>query len=182
MTTKIAILRGINVSGKRKILMADLRKMVKKIGLGESKTFIQSGNVFFQSNEDNKQLESQIAAGINTKFGFEVPVIVKDSKALEVAISNNPFYKQKEEISKLHLTFLKNKPAEEKINEITAIDSGADQFVIDGNNAFICYEGKYHESKLTNNFFEKKLKVVATTRNWKTVLKLLELSHESLET
>lgn len=177
MTKKLAILRGINVGGKRKILMADLKEMMEKIGLGECKTYIQSGNVFFQSNEGNKQLENQIEKCINTRFGFEAPVIVKDIHELKETINNNPFYKQKEEITKLHLTFLKDKAEEEKIKEITASYNGADQFKIDGKNVFIFCEGKYHESKLTNNFFEKKLKVGATTRNWKTVLKLMELSN-----
>ncbi len=80
------------------------------------------------------------------------------------------------DISHLHLTFLKQNAIQENINHIRTYDFEPDRFEIDNQAVFVYCEGKYHQSKLTNNFFEKKLKVGATTRNWKTVLKLLELS------
>lgn len=176
MERKIAILRGINVGGKRKILMKDLKIMFQELGFTGVTTYIQSGNVIFDSKADNATLALLIEETIHSKLGFEVPVIVIKSEELEKSITLNPFYSDEADISTLHLTFLKEKPEEENIEELQLIDSGSDKFYISDKNVFIYCEGKYHQSKLTNNFFEKKLKVGATTRNWKTVLKLIELS------
>jgi len=173
---KIAILRGINVGGKRKILMADLKSLCKKLGWKEVSTYIQSGNIIFQSDVGSIQLEEELAVAISDQYGYDVPVIVRTKEELQNAIRQNPFYDAAEDISKLHLTFLKERPKEENVHQTETYNYEPDQFVIDNQDVFISCEGKYHESKLTNGFFEKKLKVGATTRNWKTVLKLAELS------
>jgi len=174
MTNKIAILRGINVGGKRKILMTDLKALCEKEGWKDVSTYIQSGNIIFRSSAKNTELETSLETAIADKFSYDVPVIVRDTGELQQAIESNPFIS--EDITSLHLTFLKETPSEENIALTQTYDFTPDQFKIDQRNVFIYCDGKYHQSKLTNNFFEKKLKVGATTRNWKTVLKLLELS------
>lgn len=178
MNKKIAILRGINVGGKRKILMADLKLMFEQMNFSNVKTYIQSGNVFFdtEKDDDNLKLSQEIEAQINKDFNLEVPVVVKTSEEIEVAIKQNPFYKQDVDIAHLHLTFLHKNPKKEHQHKTETYNYEPDKFQIQGNNVFIYCEGKYHKSKLTNNFFEKNLEVNATTRNWKTVLKLYELS------
>lgn len=179
MEVKIAVLRGINVGGKRKILMLDLRGLFETLGFKDVKTYIQSGNVIFKSDKQNDILVSEIKTSIKTNFNLDVPVIIKSLQDLEQIVANNPFSITKEEdIGKLHLTFLSEKPTEEKLKLIESYNSNSDKFRIKGKNVFIWCNGKYHQSKLTNNFFEKKLAVEATTRNWKTVLKLLALSKE----
>lgn len=177
MNRKIAILRGINVGGKRKILMAELRTLCESIGLENVVTYIQSGNIIFTSELQNEELENKIEKAITDKYGFDVPVIVRTSAALQDCVAKNPFAVE-HDIEHLHLTFLKEKPTTENIEKMESIDSGADEFHIIEQDVFLFCAGKYHQSKLTNNFFEKKLKVGATTRNWKTVLKLVELSKE----
>ena len=176
MNRKIAILRGINVGGKRKILMADLKALCEKLGIEQIQTYIQSGNLIFNSEKENHELQAMLESSILEKFGFEVPVIVRDSKELQNSINSNPFYHRNADINKLHLTFLKEKPAKEDLEKIASFNYEPDKFKLEENDVFIFCEGKYHQTKLSNNFFEKKLKVGATTRNWKTVLKLLELS------
>ncbi len=176
METKIAILRGINVGGKRIILMSDLKSLCAELGLEEVRTYIQSGNIIFKSTVKNSDLETKIEKSIKAKFGFDVPVIIRTSQELETAADKNPFYKPNSDINKLHLTLLKEKPATENIKQTEMYDYKPDKFVIDDKDIFIFCDGQYHQSKLTNNFFEKKLNVGATTRNWKTVLKLIELS------
>lgn len=178
MKIKIAILRGINVGGKRKILMSDLRLLLEKIGFKDVKTYIQSGNVIFKSNKSNAEIISEIKKTVNQNFGFDVPVIIRTSEDLEHIVNSNTFYKQENDVSKLHLTFLSTKPTNDIIGKVELFNSSPDKFIIKDENVFIYCEGKYHKSKLTNNFFEKKLEVEATTRNWKTVLKLLELSKQ----
>ncbi|SRR5690554_2188155 len=176
MVKKIAILRGINVGGKRKILMADLKSMFSNLGFKDVITYIQSGNIIFESNLDDLELATQIENAILNKFKFEVPVIIRSNLDLEEAILSNPFYTNQLDTNNLHLTFLKELPNNNDSELINSLSFGSDKFAIIGQDVFVYCEGKYHESKLTNNFFEKKLKVGATTRNWKTVLKLLELS------
>ncbi len=176
--TKIAILRGINVGGKRKILMSDLRSMCEDVGLKKVKTYIQSGNLIFTSERQNSDLEAVLEQSIQKTFGFEVPVIARTAGDVLSLQNNNPFLAEGTDISQLHLTFLKKKPSAEDRYKIQATSLDKDKFKIDGKEIFIFCSGKYHQSKLTNNFFEKKLKSAATTRNWKTVLKLIELSKE----
>ncbi len=178
MNKKIAILRGINVGGKRKILMSDLKSLWGKLGLKNVKTYIQSGNIIFDSDKENAELENKLEKAIADKFRFDVPVIVRTAKEFKTSIKNNPFFDENADIKQFHLTFLKEKPKKENIENILTYNYKPDKYKIDNKDVFIYCAGKYHESKLINNFFEKKLKVGATTRNWKTVLKLLELSKE----
>ncbi len=176
MTKYIAILRGINVGGKRKILMADLKELFSEIGFADIQTYIQSGNVIFNTKrkDDNIELANKIEQSIAKNYDFKVPVIVRNVEELNEAISNNPFF-EKNDIERLHLTFLKEVPETEKLDKIKTYDYSPDKFEIKDKNVFVYCSGKYSDSKLTNKFFESKLKVLATTRNWKTVLKLLEL-------
>lgn len=179
MSKKIAILRGINVGGKRKILMADLKLLFQNLGFSNIITYIQSGNVIFNDAKDVNDLElaQQIERAITAKYQFDVPVIIRSSKEIVKAVKKNPFYqKDAEDISQLHLTFLNDLPTKENLTKIESYNYEPDKFAINGKEVFIFCAGKYHQSKLTNNFFEKKLNLSATTRNWKTVLKLIELS------
>ena len=178
MDKKIAILRGINVGGKCKILMADLKSMCENLGLENVTTYIQSGNLIFNSNQPNYELENSLEKKINGKYGFNVPVIVRTKRELENSLKNNPFLNKGFDIKKLYLTFLKEKPKKENLEKTLTFSYEPDKFTISGKDAFIFCSEKYHTSKLTNNFFEKQLKVIATTRNWKTVLKLSELSDD----
>ncbi len=156
--------------------MSDLKTLCEKLGLKNVTTYIQSGNIIFDSDQENAELENKLEQAIVDTYGFDVPVIVRAAKTIENAIRNNPFFDEHADINQLHLTFLKEKTTKENVETILSCDYEPDKCKIDGQNVFIYCAGKYHQSKLSNNFFEKKLKVGATTRNWKTVLKLLELS------
>lgn len=181
MAKKIAILRGINVGGKRKILMQDLKMLFNDLGFKNIETYIQSGNVFFDLDENQSDLEisKKIEQAIFRKYKFEVPVIVRSTKDLEMVVKNNPFYQENEtDINQLHLTFLKESPVRENSKKAESHNYDPDRFVVQGKHVFVYCEGKYHQTKINNIFFENKLKTTATTRNWKTVLKLLELSNK----
>ncbi len=174
MTRYVAILRGINVGGKRKILMADLRQLFRDLKFEDITTYIQSGNVGFSLKNDKtiSALEEKIEMAILKKFEFEVPVVVRTSKDIKETILLNPYLKENIEIERLHLTFLKELPTSENLALANSFDFSPDRFKIIGQLAFAYCHGKFHESKLSGTFFESKLKVKATTRNWKTVLKL----------
>ena len=175
MQTKIAILRGINVGGHRKVLMADLRQVLRKLDLENISTYIQSGNIIFRSDKSNSVLENNIENAIKTNFTYDVPVIVRSKTELISVIESNPFNRDDVDIKKLHFTFLKSTPNKEKANELDINMHLPDQFYILNKAIYLYLEKKSHESKLSTNFFEKKLNVGATTRNYKTTLKLLEL-------
>ena len=98
MKTYIALLRGINVGGHKKILMADLRLLFESIGLKDVQTYIQSGNVVFRSKEETN-LASKIANAIEAKYGFMVPVLIKKASELSEILLKCPFFDEKREKS-----------------------------------------------------------------------------------
>ena len=113
MAKYISILRGINVGGNRKILMKDLKVLFERLGFSKVETYIQSGNVVFESREtDTHNLETKIQQAITETFGFNVPVIIRTADEWTESIVNNPFWKEKDaDIDRLHLTCLKEVPS-----------------------------------------------------------------------
>ncbi len=177
MDRKIALLRGINVGGKRKILMADLKLMFCDLGFTDVITYIQSGNVIFNTPEaDVAKLENRVEQAILERFGFDVPVIIRTSKELEYVYNHNPFFNESADVKCLYLTFLKEHPQKESIEQIALNGFEPDRFEVVQREVYVYCVGKYHKSKLSNIFFEKKLLVTTTTRNWNTLLKLIDLA------
>jgi len=175
--TLIVLLRGINVGGKRKILMGDLRMLLGKNGYSEVRTYIQSGNILLQSDKekDIQKIEIHIQKLIEEAYGFVVSTVVLPFEILKKAYANKPFPNPESETISLHLTILQSVPDPDLVKAIANFDAGVDRFQIKEQFVYLRCEGKYHKSKLTNNFFEKKLKVSATTRNWRTLGKLIEM-------
>lgn len=159
--------------------MADLKNLFEKLECTNIQTYIQSGNVIFDSGQkrSNADLEQKIQQSITENFGFDVPVIIRTAEELTESIANNPFWKEKDaDIDRLHLTFLKELPSKEKLEKLKTLAFDPDKFEIIGKDAFIFCSAGYSDSKLTNQLFENKLGITATTRNWKTVIKLHELT------
>ena len=177
METYISILRGINVGGHKLIKMQALTKLYEDFGFKNVKTYIQSGNVVFQAKQtDSTLLEEMISKKITEIFTFEVPIIVKLQKEMAKIHKNNPFIHEKNyDTNLLHVTFLSQKPKQADIAKITG-DFGNDEFIISDKAVYLYCPNSYSNSKLTNTFFENKLKVSATTRNWKTTTELLNMS------
>lgn len=173
MNRYICILRGINVGGHRKILMKDLITLLEKNGYVNVKTYIQSGNIALNTKFNLAiEIEESITGLINSNYGFDVPVIAVTKGEVEKVIKNLPF----DDEENTHVTFLKSMPLENDLNQIIPEDFLPEKLVISGKMVYLKCVDKYHKSKLSNQLFEKKLKVSATTRNWKTVKKLLELA------
>jgi uncharacterized protein (DUF1697 family) len=181
MTIHISILRGINVGGSKKILMKDLEELYRGLGFADVRTYIQSGNVVFHSAKKNpeKEIAEIIKHEISRKFGFDVPVIIRSLDEMEMTIRNNPFIKDKAiDTSKLHVTFLSDLPDSLAIERIRNVEYPPDKFIISGSDIYLHCPVSYGETKLSNSFFEKNLKVTATTRNWNTVNKLAEIARD----
>ncbi len=179
MQTYIALLRGINIGGRKKVLMKDLKQIFLDLSFSNIHTYIQTGNILFSSHskENPIELANKIKEVITINYDFEVPIIVKKGNEWNTLVANNPFTKKEEiPIEYLHATFLKETPPKKQIEELEKNTFSPDQFKIIDKTVYIYCPRKYSETKLGNTFLEKKLKVQATTRNWKTVLKILELS------
>jgi len=177
LTTYISMLRGINVSGQKKIRMEELRSIYKKLELANVQTYVQSGNVVFDSSEDDpEQLAKRIEAQIEKDFGFAVPVLMRTAADFLRILTHNPFLTTRSENpSHQYVTFLYDSLSSELAKQID-LPSGDDEFAIGEKEVFIFCPKGYGRTKFNNNFFEKKLKLLATTRNWKTVNALYEMS------
>ena len=178
MIKYVAILRGINVSGQKKINMNDLKLLLAKAGFGDVKTYIQSGNVLFESAEmDVDGLRKKMEQTIFDAYDFEVPIIIRTVLELKEVVKNNPFFGQNDvETNMPYVTFLNEKPIQTNIDKIIPAQFLPDTFVISGKEIYIVCPNGYGNTKLSNVFFENKLKLTATTRNWKTVNELVRLS------
>jgi len=174
MTTYISLLRGINVSGQRKIRMADLKNMYEMLGFGNVQTYVQSGNVVFDSDEqDISKIKKSIEARIESTFGFSVPVLTRTAEDFKRIIESHPF--KKEEAIRVLVTFLYERPEKLKLEDLSQYEDKIDKFAIGEQEIFLFCPGGYGKTKLSNTFFERKLNIVATTRNWKSVNALYEM-------
>ena len=179
MSIHIALLRGINVSGQKKIKMADLRAHLGELGFGHVRTYIQSGNILLESDKSAGEVEEMIGEKIREKYGFEVPVMVKSPADLKAAIDANPFKDDPEKDSKrFYLTFLAEEPAADRIAHLATYDFPPEEYLLEGKVVHFYSPDSYGRAKMNNNFFEQKLKVQATTRNWRSTLKLIEMAEE----
>ena len=162
--------------------MEALKTTLEAIGFTNVVTYIQSGNVFVETEE-----ESGFGVGFKIKqeifktFGHEVPVIVIGKNDLELCFKNNPFLKQKDvDTKKLYVAFISKELSSSAINELKISQFKPDEAVIDGNRIFIKYDIGAGKTRLDQKYIEKKLNVIATIRNWNTVTKLLEMYEEEV--
>lgn len=179
MTTYITILRGINVSGKNIIKMDALRELFSGLKFQQVQTYIQSGNVVYQTKDTTTELLSKkIAIAIQKTFGFEVPVITIEAKGLQKSIENNPFLKDKtKDVSLMHITFLADVPQEQLFKAIDASKYLPDEIQLVDQCVYLYCPNGYGNTKLHNAFLENKLKLTATTRNWKTCNELYKIAN-----
>lgn len=181
MPNYIALLRGINVSGQKKIKMADLRSHLSVLELNEVQTYIQSGNITFESPaRPESHLASMIKGKIREAYGFEVPTLVIQAKELQHVAAANPFPEAAEsDPARTLVTFLEAVPEAEAARAFTGLSFPDEHFELKGKAVYLHCPKGYGRAKLNNNFIERKLKVPATTRNWKTILKLLEMTGQA---
>lgn len=181
MTTYISILRGINVSGHKMVKMDALKEMYKRLKFKNIQSYIQSGNVVFQSDSAPVAvLEKKIRKEILKSFAFDVPVLVREVEEIRQVLKNNPFVsKRKEDISRLHVTFLSDEPQKDALVKASAVSYAPDEFIVKGRTVYLFCPDGYGNTKLNNTFFENKFKLTATTRNWKTTSELLVIAEKT---
>jgi uncharacterized protein (DUF1697 family) len=160
--------------------MADLLQTYKNLGLRNVKSYIQSGNVLFDADcADPRGVKAELEKHIRSRFGLEVTVIIRDRRELRRIVEKNPFATSGDRDPKrMHVTFMDGS-AKAKMPENTPAGPGSgDEFIIAGAEIYLYCPGGYGKTVFSNGFFEKKLKVRATTRNWKTVNELLRIADE----
>ena len=178
MNKYVALLRGVNVSGQKIIKMEGLRKHFDDLGYRNVQTYIQSGNVVFESKKGRNQgFEEQIQNKIRKEYTFDVVVILKTPEEIEKIISKNPFDDNVDQ-KKLYVTILTAKPVTTDIKELNNHKNKADKFIVKEDVIYILYDEGAGKSDFSNNFIEKKLHLSATTRNWNTMNKLLAMLQE----
>jgi uncharacterized protein (DUF1697 family) len=169
-----AFIRGINVGGIT-LKMEDIKGIFVGLGFNNVITYIQSGNIVFDSSETDKALlEERIRESIATKSNLDVAVFVKTKEQIQSLVSNNPFGKTMDE-KRSYVTMLDSVPAGGKLDAIKAINSAKEKFILKKDVVYSYYGNGYGKSKYTNNYFEKVFGVSATTRNWTTINKILDI-------
>lgn len=178
MNTYIALLRGINVGGNKLIKMQELKAMFQALQYTNVRTYIQSGNVIFESEAaSGEELAGVISRQIRETFGFEVPVMIRTLEELEAAIAGNPFALEEPEASKrLYVSFLAAEPAAEALEKLRPYEDGADKLRVIGKEMYTLYEVSVSESPLFKVPFDKLLGTAVTARNWNTLNKVAALA------
>lgn len=177
MITHLALLRGINVSGHNMIKMEALQKMLENMGFQNVKTYIQSGNVFVDSEDESAaSVGFKIKQEIAKVFGYDVPVVTIAKEDLELCFKNNLYLKEKDcDTKKLYVAFISKELTPQALNDLKISQFKPDEAAIDNSRIYIKYAIGAGKTRLDQKYIEKKLNVVATMRNWNTVTKLLEM-------
>lgn len=181
MTTHLALLRGINVSGHNMMKMEALKTMLENIGFTNVRTYLQSGNVFVDTEEESaSKVGFMIKQEIFKVFGHEVPTIVITKEDLELCFKNSPYLKEKDiDTKKLYVAFVATELKKENINDLKISQFKPDEASIDGNRIFIKYAVGAGKTRLEGKYIEKKLNVIVTMRNWNTITNLLTMYVEN---
>jgi uncharacterized protein (DUF1697 family) len=182
MQTYFAFLRAINVGGHSVIKMDALKKMFESAGMKKVKTYIQSGNVIFESAEKNEgTLRKKIEKHLAKSLGYEVVVLLRSFSDLENVAAINPFEKIFSELktgkeAMIYVAFFNETPDKTQANMLKGLSTKTEIYQLKGRELFcLCYRDAKGSTQFSNNFIEKKLGVKATTRNMNTINKMIAL-------
>ncbi|MEU1585533.1 DUF1697 domain-containing protein [Micromonospora sp. NPDC005710] len=177
MTRYVALLRGVNV-GATRLAMADLRRIVSDLGHEDVTTYLQSGNVAFSSSvRDAEALAAGIGRALTDELALTVPVLVRSGRELAAVAGGNPYADREDDPTRLLVAFLATAPKTSLVDALAVPGAENVSFTVTGREVFLHYvDGGYGRSKFTNAYLEKKLGVAATSRNWKSVRALAEMT------
>jgi uncharacterized protein (DUF1697 family) len=173
----VALLRGINVGGNNMLPMKELAAMFGKAGCTDVQTYIQSGNVVFRADAKRAaRISATIAKAITARFPMRIPIVVRSAGELRRVAENNPFLARGVDADKLHLVFLSGAPVVAAVAALDPKRSAPDEFIVRGAEIYLHCPNGFGRTKLSNAYFDAKLATISTVRNWRTVLKLLEMA------
>jgi uncharacterized protein (DUF1697 family) len=173
----VALLRGINVGGKNMLPMKDLVTIFERAGCVEVRHYVQSGNVVFRATATLAgRIAGVVGAEIQRRFGLRVPVVIRSGAEMRAIARDNPFLESGAAPESLHVMFLAGKPHRKDSLALDANRSLTDSFVLKGREIYLRCPNGVARTKLTNAYFDATLGTTSTGRNWRTVLKLAEMS------
>jgi uncharacterized protein (DUF1697 family) len=175
VTTYIALLRGINLAGRRKVAMPTLRDALAEAGFEDVATYIQSGNLVLDSGKSAEALRTELQKVIEDRFGFAVPVIVRTRKQLDAVIAANPF-PDPEDPRLLHVVFLEKAASVTAVKKLAASATGSDEVKSAGKELYLNTPDGFGRSQLAAALAKDPSGITGTARNWRTVLKLAEMA------
>ena len=180
MAVVVSMLRGVNVGSHNRIKMEGLRALYESLELRDPRTYVQSGNIVFRTEErDLDALASRVEAGIERTFGFRPAVILRTPAELSSVIERNPFAARPEiEPAKLLVIFLQSDPGPEARQKARMIAAGPEELRVDGRELYVYFPNGMGRAKLSPAAIERALKTPGTGRNWNSVVKLLEIAEE----
>ena len=172
--THVALLRAVNLAGKNKVGMADLRALLGGLGLQDVRTLLQSGNAAFSGGKGGgAQLEKALEGEVAKRFGLATDVFVRSAREWEAVIAANPFPREAAvDPGHLLVLFLKAAPPEAAVEDLRAAIKGREIVKARGRELYVVYPDGIGRSRLTVALIEKKLDTRGTGRNWNTVLRL----------
>ena len=178
MSVHIGLLRAINLAGRNRVGMADLRKLLTGLGLENVRSLLQSGNLVFRSDaHTSAQLERLLEDAAKHRLGLETDFFVRTARDWKAVIAGNPFPREAErDPGRLLVIFLKDAPDRDGVKALESAITGREVVRAKGRHAYIVYPDGIGRSRLTNALIEKKLGTRGTGRNWNTVRKLGELA------
>jgi uncharacterized protein (DUF1697 family) len=179
MPRYVAFLRGINLGGKRRVPMAELRTMLADAGYGDVRTHLQSGNVVFASDADPERLERELSEQLERAFGFRIGVVVRSRDELADVIAADPFGKEADDPARYQVSFLSDEPDRKAAQELEGSAVAPERVVVRGREVYAWHPGGVGRSELAKLITAQWLGVEVTARNWRTVTKLLELADSS---
>jgi uncharacterized protein (DUF1697 family) len=175
----VALLRGINVSGKNMLPMKALAEIFQSAGCEAVRTYIQSGNVLFAAEAKfAADVPALISGRIEAEFGYRVPVVLRSQAELSAAIAANPFFGPEVDPKALHVYFLAETPTPGAVATLDPDRSPPDRFAVVGREVHLHLPNGMGRTKLTNAWLDAKLKTLSTARNWNTVLELRDLMND----
>lgn len=176
MGRHIVLLRGINVGGKNKLPMAELRSLCEELGARDVRTYIQSGNVVAAGGARwAKTFADKLRGALATRYDYDVPVVMLEHAELAAILAGNPFLAEVTDPKSLHVYFLSATPSTAKVEALDAERSPGDRFAVRGRAIYLHLPNGMARTKLGNLWFERQLGVIATARNWRTTVKLMAL-------
>jgi len=175
--THVLLLRGVMPTGKNKVPMAQFKLILNDLGFQNAQTYIQTGNAVFGADLANEKIESLVESALRKKLGAEIKAFARSVEQFKTILKNTPF--KKFDPQKHYFTVLSEIPGKEALRWFKQADFESDLFVLKKDVIYAEYSSLISDSRFTNNFFERKLSVAATTRNSNTMTKLLELAKGS---
>jgi uncharacterized protein (DUF1697 family) len=172
----VALLRGINVGGRNKLPMKQLAALFEEVGCDDVRTYIQSGNVVFTAPAKvAAKSTTQVPKLILERVGMNVPIVLRSAAEFQKAVARNPFLAGDADPTHLHVGFLATRPSAGAVASLDAARSDIDRFEVLGSEVYLHVPGGMGRTKLTSDYFDRRLGTVMTVRNWRTVNKLLEM-------